>query len=36
ERALRLGGTITGEHGIGMGKLGYMDAEHGAAWEVIG
>ncbi len=24
ERALRLGGTVTGEHGIGMGKLGYM------------
>ena len=36
ERALRLGGTITGEHGIGMGKLGYMEAEHGAAWEVMG
>jgi len=36
ERALRLGGTITGEHGIGMGKLGYMEAEHGDAWDVMG
>ncbi len=36
ERALRLGGTVTGEHGIGMGKLGYMEAEHGAAWDVMG
>jgi D-lactate dehydrogenase (cytochrome) len=36
ERALRLGGTITGEHGIGCGKLGYMAAEHGAAWDVMG
>lgn len=35
ERALRLGGTITGEHGVGMGKLGYMAAEHGAAWGVM-
>lgn len=35
DRALRLGGTITGEHGIGMGKLGYMEAEHGAAWDVM-
>ena len=36
ERALRLGGTVSGEHGIGMGKLGYMEAEHGAAWDVMG
>ena len=36
ERALRLGGTITGEHGVGMGKLGHMAAEHGPAWAVMG
>jgi D-lactate dehydrogenase (cytochrome) len=36
ERALRLGGTVTGEHGIGMGKLEYMQAEHGEAWAVMG
>ena len=36
ERALALGGTVTGEHGVGMGKLGYMEAEHGAAWSVMG
>lgn len=36
DRALRLGGTITGEHGIGFGKLGLMAAEHGAAWAVMG
>ncbi len=36
ERALRCGGTVSGEHGIGMGKLGYMEAEHGAGWEVMG
>ncbi|WP_102110002.1 FAD-binding oxidoreductase [Oceaniglobus roseus] len=35
-RALRLGGTITGEHGVGMGKLPHMAAEHGAAWGVMG
>ncbi len=36
ERALRLGGTATGEHGVGMGKTGYMEAEHGAGWAVMG
>jgi D-lactate dehydrogenase (cytochrome) len=36
ERALRLGGTVTGEHGIGMGKLAYMQAEHGDGWAVMG
>jgi D-lactate dehydrogenase (cytochrome) len=36
ERSLRLGGTITGEHGVGFGKLGLMAAEHGDAWQVMG
>ncbi|GAA3854638.1 FAD-binding oxidoreductase [Celeribacter arenosi] len=35
-RALEMGGTVSGEHGIGMGKTGYMAAEHGAAWDVMG
>lgn len=36
ERALRLGGTVSGEHGIGMGKMKYMEQEHGHAWAVMG
>jgi len=35
ERALRFGGTITGEHGIGLGKMPYMSAEHGEALAVM-
>ncbi len=35
ERALALGGTVTGEHGVGMGKLDYMRAEHGAGWDMM-
>ncbi|QFU09663.1 putative FAD-linked oxidoreductase [Rhodobacteraceae bacterium THAF1] len=31
ETALRLGGTVSGEHGIGLGKQKFMAAEHGAA-----
>ncbi|QPH52851.1 FAD-binding oxidoreductase [Pontivivens ytuae] len=35
ERALRMGGTVTGEHGVGIGKKRYMEAEHGAGWQVM-
>jgi D-lactate dehydrogenase (cytochrome) len=35
ERALRLGGTMTGEHGVGMGKKDLMAMEHGQGWEVM-
>jgi D-lactate dehydrogenase (cytochrome) len=35
ERALRLGGTCSGEHGVGTGKMKYLQAEHGAALELM-
>ncbi|WP_147124472.1 FAD-binding oxidoreductase [Shimia ponticola] len=34
-RAQAMHGTATGEHGVGMGKLDYMAAEHGAGWAVM-
>lgn len=33
--ALELGGTVTGEHGVGLGKRKYMRAEHGDAIDVM-
>lgn len=35
ERALELDGTVTGEHGIGVGKRDYLRREHGAAVDTM-
>ena len=35
ERALRMGGTCSGEHGIGSGKLKYIELEHGESLELM-
>jgi D-lactate dehydrogenase (cytochrome) len=35
QKAIELGGTATGEHGVGIGKAAYMRAEHGDALDVM-
>ena len=35
KRAIAMEGTCTGEHGVGQGKIKYLDAEHGAGLDVM-
>ena len=35
DRALRMDGTCTGEHGVGSGKMKFMQAEHGAGLDLM-
>ena len=33
--SIELGGTMTGEHGVGLGKKKYMTAEHGDSYALM-
>ncbi|MFQ5420801.1 MAG: FAD-binding oxidoreductase, partial [Anaerolineae bacterium] len=35
QAALKLGGTVTAEHGVGIGKRKYMEQEHGRSLAVM-